>query len=87
MANNLRTVVFTACNHRLRNYIDVKLSILFPRFCCLTPRATKNFSGKYTTGSPECAQVLYSAQWDSVLVLKRRPTERYIKPVRIPGYL
>ena len=34
--------------HRLRNYIDVKLGILFPRFRCLTPRATKNFSGKYT---------------------------------------
>ena len=26
----------------------MKLSILFPRFRCLTPRATKNFSGKYT---------------------------------------
>ena len=46
------------------------------------------------TGSPECVQGLYSAQWDSVLVLynlhkvlERCPAERYIKPVRIPGYL
>ena len=40
--------------------------------------------------SLECVQVLYSTQWDSILilykVLKRYPTERYIKPVRIRGY-
>ena len=29
----------------------MKLSILFPRFRCLTPRATKNFSGKYTSSN------------------------------------
>ena len=46
-----------------------------------------NFVAGTTTGSPECIQVLYSAQWDNVSVLKRCPTERYIKPVRIPGYL